>query len=747
MVSAENRTGLYVTIPIYFCLLAGATFWAYRRMEQMSHDKTADKLSAHYIGGRNFGPLLITGTLFASMYSGYTVVGIPNEAFRNGWIALRWMPTMAAINWGLIGTGFRLRKVSQFRNHQSPADFITDRFQSQLLRYTIVFLQVLTSIIYLAAQVIALKVTFNSIFGLDPDTTYPVIIVMLIILLFECIGGLNSVALTDSIQAVIMVFAFLAIPIIMATNFGGWSGLDPENYPNPWFYQTPTADEQWKFWQFGLINFSFFTLPHFLQRIYAVRDLSSLKIGYTVLTVGPWLSTFVGIFLGTMGVAILVSPDDGSPLSPADPFTAILESVMDLGGFANACACVGITASLAAIMSTTDSLIIAISHLLTVEVFYPMMPNTTPARMAWFGRGSSVLAVSFALIVGLLWDEGISDLGKIQFPLTAQVVPPFLLGLFVKNSAFDVHPWCLTAAVASSSIYVVGIYFGYLKHAAKSPIAIDSGITGLVIQVVLIVSFESMYRLVLSENKTKFTNKIHTTELLYPDRPSWDVPKMSRFGTNTLTPQLVWKSMKGFYEPMTSMNWNILMFLSISLTTPLVAPSEPALAEDGSTFLSSPYTINGLPWWAFKIILLSAVPFVFLLIAIYKIPTDFPLEDEVKIQKEGVDVDLVHLTPKELGRRSSYDEQNVLIHQRRSSIAVTMEEMGIRQPSTTTEEEEEAAPSDKRLSNLVYAHHIDKVLEDEENSRSDDLEKKGNDDGDVVDVIEPVAAEDEIIDC
>ena len=189
---------------------------------------------------------------------------------------------MAGVCWGLMGTGFRLRKVSQFRNHQSPADFITDRFQSQSLRYTVVFLQILTAIIYLAAQVIALKSTFNSIFGLDPDSVYPVIIIMILILIFECIGGLNSVAFTDSIQGVIMVFSFVAIPILIAKNYGGWSSLDPETYPQPSFYQTPTADSQWSFWQFGLINFSFFTLPHFIQRIYAVRDLQSLRIGYGV---------------------------------------------------------------------------------------------------------------------------------------------------------------------------------------------------------------------------------------------------------------------------------------------------------------------------------------------------------------------------------------------------------------------------------------------------------------------------------
>jgi len=736
MVSAENRTGLYVTIPIYFCLLAGATAWAYRRMEQMVHNKTADKLSAHYIGGRDFGPLIITGTLFASMYSGYTVVGIPNEAFRTGWQSIRWMPTFAGVIWGLIGTGFRLRKVSQFRNHQSPADFITDRFQSQLLRYTIVFLQVLTSVIYLAAQVIAIKSTFNSIFGLDPDTIYPVIIIMLLILVFECIGGLNSVAFTDSIQGLIMVFAFISIPSLLAQHYGGWSSLDPETYPQPSFYQTPTAASQWKFWQFGLINFSFFTLPHFLQRIYAVRDLQSLRIGYTVLTFAPWVAGFVGIFIGTIGVSILVN-EDGSPMTPADPFTEILEALMDIGGFANFCACLGITAGLAAIMSTADSLIIAISQLLCVEVFYPVIPTATPAKMAWYGRLSSLVAVVLALIVGLYWDEGITDLGRIQFPLTMQVVPPFLVGLFAKSKAIDVHPWSLVASVVGSSMYVVGIYFGYLRRTTRNPAAIDAGITGIVIQLALVILLESTYRLL--EGKTSVDsseiNKNDERELLYPNRPRWDIPKMERFGAATLSPELIWKSMDGFYEPMVNIYWNILMFVSITVTTPMVAPSEPAMLDE-TTFLSLPYTIDGLPWWAFKSFILSILPFLWLLIAIYKIPSSFPMEDEATIVKKGVNVSLVHLTSEEMGRRTSYDEPNILIRNRRSSISSTMDEMGI-SPDEPAPKEIAVSESHKRLSNLVYARNSEKL--------EDIAECKGDNDKDSNSIDKPT--KDEEIDC
>lgn len=93
-----------------------------------------DKLAAHYLGGRDFGPLLTAGSLFASLFSGYTVVGVPNEAYKNGWLAIRWIPTLMGIVTGYFGTGIRLRKASMIRNHQSPVDCITDRYQSQLLR-------------------------------------------------------------------------------------------------------------------------------------------------------------------------------------------------------------------------------------------------------------------------------------------------------------------------------------------------------------------------------------------------------------------------------------------------------------------------------------------------------------------------------------------------------------------------------------------------------------------------------------
>ena len=574
--------------------------------------------------------------MFASIFSGYTVSGIPNEAFRTGWMALRWMPQFVTVAIGLMGTGFRLRKAGVLRNHSTPVDFITDRYQSQVLRYTIVILQLLPTIIYLAVQVISIQRTFNNIFGFDPSASLPTILIMALILAFEFIGGLSSVAFTDTIQAFALVFGFLFIPIILKINFGGWAELDPETYPKPEFYQTPSKDAQWLFWQFSLVNLSFFTLPHMVQRVYAARDLKSLKVGYAIVSLGPWLNFISAIFIGTVGVTVLVNPD-GSPMQTTDAYSDILEVLMGLGGFAEIASSIAITASLAAIMSTADSLIIAVSQLVTVELVQPLLSGCSSQRkyMVWYGRASSLLAVALALLIGLYWNGEINDMAAIQFPLSTQALPAFLFGLFSYNQRTDVHPWSISIGALAGIISVFGIYFGHLKSNAES-LPINAGIIGVCLNVMVIFYLEIGRRLLgtssAGEREVPKDDAYYltTTDLLYPNRPSWDIPNVQeRFGKITLTPQIMWKSMEGVKEPLTDWSWILLMFISISYITPLTAEFQPSLDESGMfSFSNLPPVVNGLPWWAFKIIMTSIVSAAILYISIYQLPNAFPVNHD-----------------------------------------------------------------------------------------------------------------------
>jgi len=145
-----------------------------------------------------------------------------------------------------------------------------------------------------------------------------------------------------------------------------------------------------------------------MQRTYAAKDLKSLRFGYSIMAFGPWLTSFVGVFLGTVGVVILADKD-GNYTSPANPFASIVEEIMNLGGFAKATGTIAVTASLAAIMSTADSLIIAISQLVTVEMVYPLRPHATTIEMTLIGKGVSLISVALSLLVGLYWDEGTQE--------------------------------------------------------------------------------------------------------------------------------------------------------------------------------------------------------------------------------------------------------------------------------------------------------------------------------------------------
>ena len=51
---------------------------------------------------------------------------------------------------------------------------------------------------------------------------------------------------------------------------------------------------------------------------------------------------FVGVFMGTVGVQILADANGGVPQNPASPFTAILEELMNLGGFAKGASIIAI---------------------------------------------------------------------------------------------------------------------------------------------------------------------------------------------------------------------------------------------------------------------------------------------------------------------------------------------------------------------------------------------------------------------
>jgi len=182
-------------------------------------------------------------------------------------------------------------------------------FQSQFLRYTVIISQFISQFIWMTSNVLSIKMAFNGAFNLPTDSPWLAVGVVSLIVVSEWVGGLSAVALTDTVQGAIMILGSIAVACVIKVHYGGWTALDPETFYRPEFYQTPSRQQQWYWWQIGerllcriipfrLVSCSFLTCtcklptsihnnvlsaflsgsmvfyPIFLQRIYAARDLS-----------------------------------------------------------------------------------------------------------------------------------------------------------------------------------------------------------------------------------------------------------------------------------------------------------------------------------------------------------------------------------------------------------------------------------------------------------------------------------------
>lgn len=103
-----------------------------------------------------------------------------------------------------------------------------------------------------------------------------------------------------------------------------------------------------------------------------------------------------------------------------------------------------------------------------------------------------------------------------------------------------------------------------------------------------------------------------------------------------------------------------------------------------------------------KQIVLAMIPFVVMLKVIYDIPNEYPFDTD-KIDREGVDPEILELTQKELNFRLSFDEPNASILKRRSIVSAKMDALGMTSPSKDKKKDGPVPnlPNSSRLSLVI----------------------------------------------
>jgi Na+/proline symporter len=170
------------------------------------------------VAGRRFGTPIVAATVFATWFGAETVLGIPATFQKEGLRGLSADPFAAVGCLVLVGLVFARRL------HRLDLLTLGDYFRARFDRPTDVVLSLCIAFSYLgwiAAQFVALGLALNVLSAGAIDTRTGIVIGAAAVVLYTMAGGMWSVALTDFLQAVVIVLGMGYVAWIVADMAGG----------------------------------------------------------------------------------------------------------------------------------------------------------------------------------------------------------------------------------------------------------------------------------------------------------------------------------------------------------------------------------------------------------------------------------------------------------------------------------------------------------------------------------------------
>lgn len=385
-----------------------------------------------YVAGRSLGPIVATFSVFATWFGAETIIGSSAAIAREGLSGARAEPFGYAIC--LVAMAIWIAGQFRARGYVTLADFFRDRFDVRSETATAI-ITALVSIIWAAAQLLALAALLKAALGLPPAVT--LFVSAGIVLAYTSFGGIMGDVYTDLLQGVVLIISLVLIFFGVAGALGGLPAMMASIKPE----------------QLSLLGEG----ETWLDRIdaWAIPILGSLV---TQEAIGRFLSTrnaltarracfgaaglylaigMIPVMIGLAGAHVPMTGGEGDDFLPTlakqllPPWLFIV-----LAG-----------ALLSAILSTVDSNIISVSSLVSVNLLAKFRHRISEQGRLMMARAATALAALAALVVALS-GESIYDLIQLTSALgQAGILIAVLFGLYSRfgggHAAFGAIVSCM----------------------------------------------------------------------------------------------------------------------------------------------------------------------------------------------------------------------------------------------------------------------------------------------------------------
>ena len=440
----SDTTVVLVTLIAYKLVLLGVGWWASKRVSDES-----DFFLASGAGGGGLGAWTAGLSYAASTSSAWVLLGFTGMVFTQGAVGLWLVPGIFAgylLTWLLMGP--KLNAETAAKGHITIVDFITDGMSGHLKRATGLLcagLILFCFVFYISSQFQAAGNALDEVFGLG--IAEAVILGAIVIVIYCLLGGFWAASITDALQAAVMLFACILVPVATVVAAGGIGAvietLHGREHHDYFSFTKGAAGMAGLGVAMGLFGTGFGAMgqPQLLNRIMAVRTQTERKKA-ALITIGWGAVIYSGLIcLAFAGRALQVDTGGESLFFAAAQ--NYLPSVL---------AGIVIAAVLSAVMSTVDSLLLAAASAVSHD---SGIAYETPKRALLFGRLAMIGVAVVAVFLTLFLPQEIFSRVLFSWVALGAAFGPVLL---VTCLGMDVRDGFKFAAICAGFVLAVTAY-------------------------------------------------------------------------------------------------------------------------------------------------------------------------------------------------------------------------------------------------------------------------------------------------
>jgi len=446
--------GLWGVIGLGIYLLA--LVWVAEVAKRAKRDSSP---SDHFLAGRTLGTFVLFMTLYATAYSGNSLLGYPGRAYRSGFefiMATGFMMSIIVVFQILVP---KLRPLAVRYAFVTPGDWIRLRFDgpwARSLRWAVAILMSLALANFLLAQLKAMGEVADLVTEGRVPYAAGVIGLAAVILFYETRGGMRAVAWTDAAQGIAMLVGLGALFGWLLLEAGGLEEITrtvASKRPDAVSVPDAIVCTNW-FSTIVLMGLASVLYPQAIQRVFAAESAQALKRSFAAMTFMPLATTFVVTLIGIAAIARFdlesaVDTDGVVPLLLADWGSA--------GGWATAAALLVFLGALSAIMSTADSCLLSLGSLLSRDLLGREGRDESATRQ---GKRLAALMLIAVIPFALSRELTLWRLIELKMELLIQCVPAFLLALHWKR----IQTGPVLAGLVVGTVFSVGLTLGGLPR-------------------------------------------------------------------------------------------------------------------------------------------------------------------------------------------------------------------------------------------------------------------------------------------